>query len=196
MTAIVAIRDKRKKLYFAGERRVVAGSRRYDSPIPKITKRDGYLLGSAGTSYLCSVIQNVIPLPPVPETTDPKALVEYLLGNLIPEWVAYLRDNQFIEQGEVRLVGDSKDISNEESRVVHTLIGVNNHAFEFLIDTQEMHFDIVPTPYAVGCGGPVGLAALLALNTVDLTLMKKLELAFEIINKLDAFCGKEFDLVS
>ncbi len=197
MTAIIAYQNRKKTLYFAAERQISTGSSHYLHPIPKIKERDGYLLGAAGTGYICSLIQELAPLPVLPpKLVNQQDLLIFMLTDLLPEWIEFLRKQNLMDPNELRLIGSEPKSIDDFVPDIQVLIGANNVLFEFAASVSSIHFDIAPTPFAIGCGGNPLLIAFDVLDGLNLSNRKRLEKAFSVMNKHTEYCGKDFDILS
>lgn len=190
MTCIVVGRLHNKKLCFVSERRVASGSHSYRNPTPKVKKKDGVILGGAGSGFVCAVVLESFVVPrPDPKDEQP---LTYMFNRFYPELVKFLRKHKILMQDENRV--NTLDGPNQEE--IGLLVGYKGKLFNFEADNVSLHFDEAPLPFASGCGAPFALGALEALRqdkTSTVTRVTQLEIAIRSAAKLSMYCDANLD---
>ncbi len=195
-TCIAVVKDK-KRLWMAGERRlnwddglVMASTR------PKISFREGLLLGASGLGYLCSEVVDFFPIPAFDKENYTTS--EYMQVLFMPGLLQYLREQGHMVRDERRLMSTTRP---DEDFGVSVLVGVGTDLFEVALTDGGCAFDLIPTPYATGCGQPYALASLMttqALESMGSERMKpkdRLTLALQVAAHLSPGCDSNIDIL-
>lgn len=193
MTCICVLKNKRGKLVFGSERRVI-NSHKYVLPIPKIVKRNGIIIGGAGGSFVCSLITTSLPIPAY---NSAKSTQEYMFDSFLPSSLEFLREHKIIHPTENR-VNIDPDLLGSDSEAPDAsvfLLGIKGSLYEFEIDSKYFYLDVVPTPYAIGCGGKFALGSLLTTSDMPISVNEKLKLALKATSHLDPNCDDNIDIM-
>lgn len=188
MTCIVSSKLKNGKLILGAERRITGSSGMYRSPVPKIEKRQGILIGAAGHSYTGAIIQSTFIFP----TRDSGvSSLDYLYTILMPSLVSYLRSTSIMHPTENRLNVETDD----DDAGISVLLGLDHQLFEIMIDSTNFAIEPVPTTYAIGTGGSYALGAMTVMHKSKISVPNRIKEAIRIASLYDHHCDSEVDFV-
>ncbi len=195
-TCIAVVRDK-KKLWMAGERRlnwddglVMASTR------SKISLKNGVLLGASGLGYLCSEVVDFFNVPDIYPSLSTSA---YMQQVFMPELINHLRDGGHLVKDEKRLAVPRPELSDSVGAEI--LVGIGTDLFEVALSELTCSFDIIPTPYAIGCGQPYALASLMTTHALEnivefkMSPKERLKLAIQVAAHLSPGCDSNIDIL-
>lgn len=188
MTCIVTSKLKNGKLIMGAERRITSSTGMYRSPVPKIEKRQGVLIGAAGHSYTGAIIQSTFIFP---DRSAGETSLNYLYTVLMPSLVSYLRGISIMHPMENRL---NVEISDQDAGI-SVLLGLDHMLFEIMIDSTNFAIEPVPTPYAVGSGGSYALGAMTAMSKSKISVPNRIKEAIRIASLHDSHCDAEVDFI-
>lgn len=188
MTVIVASKLKNGKLVLGADRRITSSAGKYRSPVPKIEKRQGLIIGAAGDSYAGAIVQSICIFPARDQALS---TLEYLYISVMPELVRQLRVNNIMHPADNRL---NVELDNEDAGI-SVLLGLDNKLFEIMIDSRLFAIEPVPTPYAIGSGAPYALGAMTAMDKSKISVPNRIKEAIRIASVYDQHCDSEVDFV-
>lgn len=195
MTVLVALQDKRKKLYLAADRQVSGGNIKYATPTGKVVKVGEYLLGFCGDAYIGHVCAS-LPPPPTPPSNNLTATQLYAFMNehYLSYLIKHLRRHHIIDDKKHHL---PKEVDAEKVSL-GLFVGLKNFLFTVDIDDERLVILPLPIPQTAGCGDQLALGAISIIEELspNLPIKEKFSLVFNAVHKHDLFCGKEFDIIS
>ena len=183
-TCLAVLKDKKGKLWFAGDRRQSWGMHKAQhSPRSKVTKRNGVLLAGTGTSSTCDLLTDQFPIPDIIEDS-----YYYMHSVFMPKLLEFLRENHYVKKDERKLQGEGHAV---------ILVGVNSELYEVYLDSHHIEFGCVNTPYAHGCGGSYAIGSLLTTAKLNKKMSEKqrLTLALEVAASVSPGCDDSVDII-
>lgn len=197
----IAVIERDGVVYMAGDRRMSWDfSQAQPSPIPKIAKRCGMLIGATGSGFLCSLMVDIIQYP---KPTAKQKPFDYVMNT-----VCKIIHDTLIEKGFSNGNGMMKIPSNHAAEGLFIMKG---EAFSIVIANEydsdsadgamgHVTGDVVSFPYATGCGGQWAWGVLeehsLLSNKLKLTPHESLRRALRIAAKFSPGCDSQIDIIS
>lgn len=176
MTCILAVRYTKNKIYLAGDRRITADDELYTMPQPKVSKRNGVLLGVCGDAGFCQLVNNSLKIPT--PFQDTARYINFAFVNSVKSLLkATLCD---VTDSEIMVV------VNNEVWTVEVGLSKEDHKLQFSATQHQ-------TPIAIGSGSLPVIAAYLASNegsTID-----KIQNAYNIVADLIASVDNNVDII-
>lgn len=181
MTCIAVMRGLDGKLWMAGDRRL-SWDHKYQSLVrPKVSKRNGILVGAAGTSHLCTELVDLFKFPRLTKKDDPFV---YAHNKMLPAFMKHLKKKSELSLG-------SKNPWEDTSMT--SLVCINDTVFEFEVREGVPSLEIVDAPIAIGSGGTVATGAILAQGNVD--PKEVLSNALHVVAEVKACCDNNIDII-
>lgn len=179
MTCIVGIVAEDGTVWMGGDRASSQSNFTWLLSGPKVFKKDGWLIGSAGSSRVGDILEYQFEPPAWRKGKDTTA---YLVTDFIPDLRKALKTHGVLK---------AKDGVDEFSGTF--LIGGYGRLFAVWDDFQVQE---TSKPYmAIGSGGNVAMGVLHATARLDITAAQRVEYALDAAAELTPFVNPPFDIV-
>lgn len=201
-TVIAICKNKKGKLMIAGDRRVSWGYHFAQSmEVPKISQKDGILLGATGHGDLCALfVEDGGFEIPEQKTSHTNTFMYHIFKPAVRKFL--------IGQGYGYKDKDRGEILRfPPDMYCEVVLGINGEAWSMIIqnpmgeDSNEMAGDIsvgrVSIPYATGCGGHGTADAIIRYEVMKKGYITKDELksALEIVADISPGVGQPIDVI-
>lgn len=188
-TCIAVVKNKNGRLVMAADSRINIGSSDYQkSPIAKIVKKDGLLLGATGCSYLCTLLTHVIK-PPKLYTDN---ITSYIHHQFYDKVINLLKSKHYFD--------NQNNLKISSYNGCEVLIGVSGRLFSLTIANEDHIANIgiveMNTPYATGCGGALAWGSLLSTENLITNTKERLILALQVASKVSSGCDDNITIIS
>lgn len=193
-TCIAVIKNKRGKLMMAGDRRATWDfSQSQKMPRPKVSKRDGLLLGGTGDGALCTLIVDIMPIL----SYEDQELDNYMFNDFRKQLIKTLKQQGYTD--EHNLLKLPRDTDAE------IIVGIRGRVYQVIINNPDpdnhytvgqVSIDEVNVPYAAGCGGSLAWGALLESVDSQYSYKERLERALNIAASVSPGCGDGIDIIN
>lgn len=172
MTVIVALADG-DKIYLGGDSAVTSGYQQKIRAVPKVYKRNGFLIGGAGYMVVNQIMAHITTIPP--ELVD-QTPFEYIVNEFLPEF-----------RKAVKSMGQMTICHSRESTGNVFLIAYKGKIFEIGSDMNV--FESSDNYLAIGSGSEYALGSLHATEKSGKSPKERVDMALQAAIKFDSFCA-------
>jgi len=192
-TCIAILRDKRGKLWMAGDRRVSWGMHQAQiMPKAKIAYREGLLLGGTGCASICDEFVRLMSIPHMSKEAEP---YDYMHNVFMPAVFDHLAVRKYLHEKERRIAYREGADPADDWYGALVLIGLRGDLFELTVDNYDISLDQIDAPYATGCGDHLALGSLLTTENIKMKEKDRLTLALQVAARVSPGCDNNIDII-
>ena len=148
-------------IYMGGDSMAAAGWESRVTKLPKVFKRDDFLIGYSTSFRMGQLLQHQLVIPPCGE----RSVMDYMVTAFVENVRGCLKDHGYTK------------IENSREEAGEFMVGYGGRLFEVCSDFQVNEYDDSFT--AIGCGAPYALGAMKALDdfTPEARIRESLKIA-------------------